>query len=65
MIEKKIIKNKEFPIFLNTLAKELTKYYYSQLNHQSIHLLDHTMDGCMHSDLNQSIAHKLSLRSLS
>tara|TARA_Y100000996_G_scaffold365238_1_gene309892 strand:- start:179 stop:982 length:804 start_codon:yes stop_codon:yes gene_type:complete len=32
MIEKKIIKNKEFPIFLNTLAKELTKYYYSQLN---------------------------------
>jgi len=32
MMEKKIIKNKEFPRFLNNLAKELTKYYYSKLN---------------------------------
>ena len=31
-MEKKIIKNKEFPRFLNNLAKELTKYYYSKLN---------------------------------
>ena len=32
MTEKKILKNKEFPRFLNSLAKDLTKYYYSKLN---------------------------------
>ena len=32
MMEKKILKNKEFPRFLNNLAKELNKYYYSKLN---------------------------------
>ena len=32
MSEKKIIKNKEFPSFLNSLAKDLIKYYYSKLN---------------------------------
>ena len=32
MSEKKIIKNKEFPSFLNSLAKDLIKHYYSKLN---------------------------------
>ena len=32
MLEKEIIKNKEFPSFLNKLAKDLTSYYYSKLN---------------------------------
>jgi len=32
MSEKKIIKNKEFPGFLNRLARDLTKYYYRKLN---------------------------------
>jgi myo-inositol-1(or 4)-monophosphatase len=32
MSEKKILKNKEFPSFLNSLAKDLIKYYYSKLD---------------------------------
>ena len=32
MLEKEIIKNKEFPSFLNSLAKDLTRYYYSKLD---------------------------------
>ncbi len=32
MPEKKILKNKEFPSFLNSLAKDLIKYYYSKLD---------------------------------
>ena len=32
MSEKKIIKNKEFPSFLNSLAKDLIRYYYTKLD---------------------------------
>ena len=32
MLEKEIIKNKEFPSFLNSLAKDLIRYYYSKLD---------------------------------
>ena len=32
MLEKEIIKNKEFPSFLNSLAKYLIRYYYSKLD---------------------------------
>ena len=32
MLEKEIIKNKEFPRFLNSLAKDLIKFYYRKLD---------------------------------
>ena len=32
MLEKEIIKNKEFPSFLNSLAKDLIKFYYRNLD---------------------------------
>jgi Archaeal fructose-1,6-bisphosphatase and related enzymes of inositol monophosphatase family len=32
MLEKEIIKNNEFPSFLNSLAKDLIRYYYNKLD---------------------------------